>query len=101
MIDLTRDPVVRYTMVGMVGVSFLAFLAVVVHGYWIDPHYPVPSFIAGVLGPVLGACISLISVHQGSSTTSGGVTQGAAVATAPPPPGSNGGSNGATGTHAA
>lgn len=75
-----RDPVVKYTVLGLLAIGLLGMLAVVIHGYWEDPHYAPPPLIAAVLGGALSTAIHLLGIVQGSDGGSSAVQLGAQVA---------------------
>lgn len=77
----TNDPIIRYVAGGILLTSFIACLAVVVHGYWYNVNYVIPALIEWVLASAVTGSLTLLGVHLGSAGTSSAVKQGASVAT--------------------
>lgn len=76
---MNTDPAVRYVSLGVICTAFLGFLAVIIHGYWLDPNYPVPPMIATVLATALSIAATLLGVHVGQQTTVSGIKEGNSV----------------------
>lgn len=62
---VTTDPVIRYTAGGILVAAFCGAVAIVVHGYWIDPHYTIPTTIDALLSAALAGALTLLGVHVG------------------------------------
>lgn len=76
---MNTDPAIRYVSLGVICAAFLGFLAVIIHGYWIDSSYAVPPLIATVLASAISIASTLLGVHVGTSTTVTGIKEGNSV----------------------
>jgi hypothetical protein len=70
---VTTDPIIRVAAGAVLVSAFIASLAVVVHGYWLNPGYTIPPLIEGILSSALGAAFTLLGVHLGSVSTQAAV----------------------------
>ena len=76
---MATDPIVRLTAGGILLIAFAGALAVVVHGFWLNPEYVMPPIISWMLGSSITGALTLLGVHVGVQGMQVGVSQGATV----------------------
>lgn len=73
------DPLVRWVAAIILIVTFVGQVAIVVHGYWVDQAYTIPSFLAAMLGSEITGAAGYLGIHIVTGTTIRAVGTGAEV----------------------
>jgi hypothetical protein len=63
---VSTDPVVRYVAGIVLLLTFAGAMAVIVHGYWVDAHYAIPSALDALVTSAVTAAVALLGVHAGA-----------------------------------